>query len=278
MSGAARVGIFLLALAGLGGWSAMTFLDRLIFQPGLGRARTPVETDAEDVFLRTEDGVRIHAYWLAGEEDDRPADRAILFLHGNGGDATRRLPNAARLRDLGAHVLLLDYRGYGKSDGRPDEAGVYADARAALDHLTKDRGLPEDRIVVFGRSLGGAVAIDVVRDRGFAGLVVESTFPSIAAIARSYLGVGLDFWLGTKFASIDKVASIRCPSLVFHGSRDRVIRVALGRRLFDALPEPKRWFEIAGAKHNDTIHVGGDAYWTAWQEFLERTVPRRNPA
>ena len=262
-----------MALVALVGWSAMTFLDRLIFQPGLGKARTAEGRNAEDVFLRTEDGVRVHAYWLPGESHGRPADRAILFLHGNGGDASRRLPNADRLRGLGAHVLLLDYRGYGKSEGRPSEAGAYADARAALDYLTKDRGLSEDRIVVFGRSLGGAVAIDAVQGRAIAGLVVESTFPSIAAIARSYLGIGLDFWLATRFASIDKAGAIRCPSLVFHGSHDRVIRVGLGRRLFDAMPEPKRWFEIPGARHADTVRVGGETYWRTWREFLEQTVP-----
>ena len=130
------------ALAAAVAFGAMTLLERLIFQPGFGTPGTTEGVETEDVFLRTDDGVRVHAYWL----DAGPGiDRAILFLHGNAGDASHRVPRASRLRELGAHVLLLDYRGYGRSDGRPSEAGVYSDARAALDHLAKERSVPRSR-------------------------------------------------------------------------------------------------------------------------------------
>lgn len=269
--------LLLAILATVAALGAMTFLERLIFQPGLGgpppgfgAAQPSAEFGAEDVFLETDDGVRIHAFWLEAEAG---VDRAILFLHGNAGDASRRLSGAARLRDLGAHVLLLDYRGYGRSEGRPSEKGTYADARAGLDHLRKARRIPLPRTIVFGRSLGGAVAVHTAQGVPLAGLVVESTFPSVADVARSYLGIGFDFWLGSKFASIDKVKAIRCPVLAIHGDRDRVIRISLGRRLFAAMPGAKTWHEVAGGRHNDTPHVGGERYWDAWREFLARVVP-----
>ncbi len=140
------------AVVAIVAWGLMTFVERLIFQPGLRAARPTSGFAADDVFLETEDAVRIHAYWLEAEPE---VDRAILVLHGNAGDASRRLPNAADLRELGAHVLLVDYRGYGRSEGHPSEEGVYADARAALAYLEKERGIPAGRIIVFGRSLGG---------------------------------------------------------------------------------------------------------------------------
>jgi pimeloyl-ACP methyl ester carboxylesterase len=198
----------------------MSLLDRLVFRPGRGRSRDLATLDFrfEDAWLEAEDGVRLHAFWLP-DTSARPTERALLLLHGNAGDATRRLPNADRQRRLGADVLLLDYRGYGRSEGRPTEAGIYADARAALDHLTKQRGIAAERIVVFGSSLGSAVAVDLARGRELAGLVVESGFPDMAAIARSFIGIGFQRWLGRKLASASKITELRCPLLFVHGGR-----------------------------------------------------------
>jgi hypothetical protein len=248
----------------------MTFIERLIFQPGLRAARPTSEFVVDDVFLETEDGERIHCYWLAADPD---VDRAILFLHGNAGDASHRLPNAEQLRELGAHVLLVDYRGYGRSQGRPSEEGVYADARTALAYLEKERGIPTERTIVFGRSLGGAVAVHTTQGVPVAGLVVESTFSSVADIARTFVGVGFDFWLGRMFASVDKAHAVRSPVLAIHGDRDRVIRMALGRKLFDAFRTPKRWLVVPGGRHNDTRLVGGEPYWQAWRDFLSEVAP-----
>lgn len=250
-------------------WSRL--LDRLIFQPSPGVDLRPeaLGLAAEEIFLRSEDGVRIHAFWLPASA----ATRALLFLHGNAGNASHRLPNAAELVRLGTHVLLLDYRGYGRSEGRPSEPGVYADARAGLAYLVETRGIPESRVVVFGRSLGGAVAVDLAQDRSLAGLVLESTFPSVGAVARQVLGPAGALLAGRRFESERKIGRVRCPLLFLHGDRDEVIAFSLGRRLFDVAPAPKRFETIAGAGHNDTVEVGGPRYFDRLRRFLDEVAP-----
>jgi fermentation-respiration switch protein FrsA (DUF1100 family) len=256
------VGIIVLPLA---------LLDRLIFQPSPGVDWTPeaLGIEAESLFLEAEDGVRIHAFFLPSPG----ATRSLLFLHGNAGNASHRLPNAAELAALGANVLLLDYRGYGLSEGRPFEQGVYADARAGLEHLRGGRRVPLERVVVFGRSLGGAVAVDLAAERPLAGLILESTFTSVADMARAVIGIPLGPLIGRRFPSDEKIARVRCPILFFHGDRDRIIPFELGRRLFAVAPEPKAFETIAGAGHNDTTLVGGAPYFQRIRRFLDQVAP-----
>lgn len=252
---------------------AMTLLDRVIFQPSPGADLAPEELgiEAETLSLTTEDGVKVHAWFLPARE----RRVSLLFLHGNAGNASHRLPNAAMLAAMGADVLLIDYRGYGLSGAvSPTEKGVYADARAGLAWLTEERGIPEREIVVFGRSLGGAIAVDLARGRPLAGLVLESTFTSLADVSQGFWGVPFRFWLGHVFASIDKIGELRCPILFFHGNRDQLIPMRLGQRLFDAAPEPKHFEIIPGAGHNDVVQVGGADYLARFEKFLaEVAVP-----
>jgi fermentation-respiration switch protein FrsA (DUF1100 family) len=247
------------------------FIEGVVFQPSrstdLRAARLGIA--AEDVFLEAEDGVRIHSFYLPAHD----ARCAILFLHGNAGNASHRLPNAAELVRLGCSVLLLDYRGYGLSDGRASEAGVYADARAGLRYLTEERRFPEERIVLFGRSLGSAVAVDLAQDRDLAGVVLESSFPSIAQVGASLGGPVFRFLAGTRFDSASKISRVRAPLLFFHGDRDRVIDFSLGRSLFEAAPHPKAFETLSGAGHNDTVQVGGRPYFDRIGRFLDETVP-----
>jgi fermentation-respiration switch protein FrsA (DUF1100 family) len=169
-------------------------------------------------------------------------------------------------------VLLLDYRGYGLSEGRPSEDGVYADARAGLAYLAKTRGIPPERTVVFGRSLGGAVAVELAQERPLAGLVLESTFTSVDDMARRMLGPFARF-VGGGFASLERIPRLRAPLLFFHGDRDDIVPIDLGRALFAAAPEPKRFEVIAGAGHNDTVEVGGAAYLARLGSFFDEVAP-----
>ncbi|UCE85499.1 MAG: alpha/beta hydrolase [Deltaproteobacteria bacterium] len=270
--GLARLGATVVALC-LGIAVLSRFVDRMIFYPTPGVDLTPAElgVPAEEVFLRTADGVRIHAFYLPAPGETR----ALLFLHGNAGNASHRLPNAAALAELGTHVLLLDYRGYGRSEGSPSEAGVYADARAGLAHLVDARGFDERRIVAFGRSIGGAVAVDLAQGRALAGLVLESTFSSIGDVAASIFGgLPLGALVRGRFDSAAKIGRVRCPLLFLHGDRDRVIPIELGRRLFEIAPDPKVFEVLAGAGHNDTVLVGGRPYLERIRRFLDRVAPR----
>ncbi len=250
-------------------WSRL--VDSMIFQPSAGVDLTPEELgiEAEELFLQAEDGVRIHAWWLPSAG----ATRGLLFLHGNAGNGSHRLPNAARLAALGTHVLLLEYRGYGLSEGRPTEEGVYADARAGLRHLVRERRVPEDRVVLFGRSLGGAVAVEVAVGRSPAGLILESTFPSAADVAASFFGRPIGRLVRGRFDVASKIGRVQAPLLFFHGDRDEVVSYSLGRRLFERAREPKAFETLHGAGHNDTVDVGGAPYFARIRDFLDRVAP-----
>ena len=266
-------GALLAALFFAGGvplvWSRL--VESMIFQPTAGAELRPeqVGLEGDDVFLETEDGVRIHGFWLPAPQ----ATRALLFLHGNAGNASHRLPNAALLQRLGIHVLLLDYRGYGLSEGRASEAGVYADARAGLEHLVAVRGVSSERVVVFGRSLGGAVAVDLAQDRGLAGVILESTFTSISDVAGPHFGSALASLAGRRFDSAAKIERVRSPLLFFHGDRDEIVAYRLGQQLFELAPEPKAFETIRGAGHNDTVEVGGNAYFDRIGRFISKVAP-----
>jgi fermentation-respiration switch protein FrsA (DUF1100 family) len=247
-------------------------VDRILFQPSPGVDIRPesLGIDARELRLTSEDGVALHAFFLTG----RPTGgRALLFLHGNAGNASHRLPNAAALARLGVDVLLLDYRGYGLSQGRPSRAGVVADARAALAYLIEVRGYPPERIVLFGRSLGGAVAVAVAGDGPLGGLILESTFTSLRDMARSLAGPFGSLFVRSGFDSLAAIPRVRAPLIFFHGDRDRIVDFELGRRLYEAAPEPKAFEVIPGAGHNDTVEVGGIHYLERIGRFLDEVVP-----
>ena len=137
------------------------------------------------------------------------------------------------------------------------------------------RGFAAGRIVVFGRSLGGAIAVDLARDRELGGVILESTFSSVADIARGIGGPLLAALAGRRFDSASKIGRIRAPLLFFHGDRDEVVSIELGRRLFEAAPQPKTFEVIRGAGHNDTIEIGGHAYFDRIGRFLDEVAPPR---
>ncbi len=242
-------------------------IGSVLYHPTPGVDITPEELgiSAEDVFIETEDAVRIHAFYLPSAG----STRALLFLHGNAGNASHRLPNAMLLRQLGLNVLLLDYRGYGRSEGRPSESGLYEDARAGLAYLIESRGIPEEHIVVFGRSLGGAVAVAVAQHRRLAGVILESTFSSLSDAAGLVMGSAGRWVAKGRFDSVQRIRNQRSPLLFFHGDHDEIVSYQLGRRLYDAAPNPKRFETLQGARHNDTVEVGGRAYIARIQRFID---------
>ncbi|MBW2295353.1 MAG: alpha/beta hydrolase [Deltaproteobacteria bacterium] len=249
------------------------FIDNAVFQPspGIDLRISDLGIEGEEVYLDS-DGIRIHGFYLPTTRPRENA-RAILFLHGNAGNASHRLPNAAELTRLGIDVLLIDYRGYGMSEGTPSESGAYADARAGLSHLIEVRGIPEQRIVLFGRSLGATVAVNLARNRELAGVILESAFTSAADVVRGMMGAPMAYLVRGRFDSANKIGQIRAPLLFFHGDHDEIIDYALGRRLFELAPEPKQFETIPGAGHNDTIDVGGRPYFSRIGQFIDEVAP-----
>jgi fermentation-respiration switch protein FrsA (DUF1100 family) len=260
---ALRLALLLVALGGV----LLIFEKRLIYFPFRAHDVTPraLGLAHEELRLRTGDGVSLHGWFLPAGG----SRRVVLVCHGNAGNVSHRLDRALLMqRHLQADVLLFDYRGYGLSDGSPDEAGTYADARAAYGWL-RERGHPAERIVIFGESLGSAVALELALGAEARALVLESPFTSVPDVARAHYWF-LPVWplVRTRYENLRKVTRLRLPLLVLHGDQDEIVPFAQGRRVFDAAPEPKRFHAIRGARHNDTYLVGGEAYWQAFASFL----------
>lgn len=219
---------------------------------------------ADEVRLTTVDGVRLHGWWLRGR-----GERVLVWYHGNAGNISHRLDNAKRLIDrLGLDILLVDYRGYGLSEGRPEEAGLYRDGLAMYDEAAR-RGFPPDRIVLFGRSLGAAVAVEVGLHRRSAAVILETPFRSVPAMAREHYPFIPAALIRSRYDIEAKVANLSVPVLILHGDRDEIVPLAHARRIFDLARPPKRFYLIRGASHNDTYLVGGEEYFRAWGEFLK---------
>jgi len=223
----------------------------------------------EDCFFVTEDGVRLHAWWCRPPvQEPSSAEMVLLLFHGNAGNLSHRADMMLRLAALPVQVFIVDYRGYGRSEGRPTEAGLYRDGRAAWGYLTEEQEVPSDRVVVFGKSLGGAVAVDLAARVAPAGLVVQSSFTSVGDMAARHFPFVPRALIRTKMDSLAKIDDVTCPKLFIHSPADEVVPYSLGRRLYEAAPEPKRFHEVPGAGHNETYLVGGAAYFAAIREFV----------
>jgi fermentation-respiration switch protein FrsA (DUF1100 family) len=270
----------------------MVFEDRLIYFPARypeGRWHLPdlpvtegsTTAKVEDCYFTASDGIRLHGWFctpqrkIAGSLVSLPAAPVILWFHGNAGNITTRYEMIRFLMEIPARVFIIDYRGYGKSEGWPSEKGLYLDAEAAWEYLTNDLGVGPENIVILGKSLGGAPAIDLATKVSPAGLIVQSSFTSAADMAAAVMPVFPRFMLRTKMDSINKIRNISCPKLFIHSPGDEVVPFELGRRLFDAAPEPKQFYTVEGAHHNDTYLVGGSKYLEALRSFVQECTLSR---
>ena len=224
----------------------------------------PPGLEFEDAWFEAADGTRIHGWYVPHE---RPA-AAVLFCHGNAGNLSHRSDTLERLHgQVGASVLIFDYRGYGRSDGKPDESGVLADARAARAWLARREGIAETAVVLMGRSLGGAVAVDLAAADGARALVLESTFSSMPDVAAyHYPWLPVRRMMRSRFDSAGKIANYHGPLLQSHGDGDRIVPYEFGLRLFEVANEPKRFIPLSGFSHNVPQPP---AYYETLREFLE---------
>ena len=235
-------------------------------EPLIGATPESAGLAFEDVYVTTSDGVRVNGWYVPAEG----ATITLLWFHGNAGNLSDRVHQLRQLHDqLRVNIFMIDYRQYGRSEGEVSEAGTYLDAEAALAFLRGRPGASEHRIVYYGQSLGSAVAVELARRAPPDGLILEAPFLSIQEMARAavpLLPVGA--LISTKYDSLSKIGAIHVPLLILQGDQDEVVPYAHGRRLFAAANQPKRFYTIAGAHHNDTYLAGGEGYFDALRTFL----------
>jgi fermentation-respiration switch protein FrsA (DUF1100 family) len=248
---------------------AMMFLeDSLIYFPSVYPEGdwNPQGLSFEDAWFQAADGTRLHGWYVPKQN----ARAAVLFCHGNGGNLTHRVDTLLMLhRRIGASVLIFDYRGYGRSEGTPNEAGVLADARAARAWLAAREKCRATDVVLMGESLGGAVAVDLAARDGARALVLESTFSSLPDVAAyHYAWLPVRWAMRTRFDSVAKIGDYHGPLLQAHGDADGIVPLRFARRLFEAAAEPKQFLLLRGHDHNDPMPPQFDAALAALMDRL----------
>jgi fermentation-respiration switch protein FrsA (DUF1100 family) len=260
------IGVLFLAYFG---WAVILYnmQAKFLYRPVRDVVYTPEELglDYEDVVFKSKDGLALNGWWV-------PADDSrftVLFCHGNGGNIMHRLDSINLLNKLGLSCFIFDYRGYGKSEGKPSEEGTYLDARAAYKWLTKRKNIHADRIIIAGRSLGGSVAARLATKVRPRGLVIESSFTSYADMgARFYPYMPVRWFARFSYPTLNYVKEIHCPVLFVHSRNDEVVPFEFGLELYEAANEPKDFVEILGG-HNDGFLVAGEVYKDAWTKWVK---------
>ena len=245
--------------------------NRMVFLADMpGRALTATPGDAgfsyQDVLIMTGDGVRLHGWFVPANQ----SKATVLFLHGNAGNISHRLDSIAIFRELGLDTLIIDYRGYGQSKGKPSEQGTYADALAAWRYLVNERGIAPENIVIFGRSLGGAVASWLAAQATPGAVIIESCFTSAPDMAqRLYPFLPARLITRLKYPVKENVTQISSPLLVIHSRQDEIIPFDMGRAIHAAAPEPKSMLVLQG-DHNGGFLQSRDQYLAGLDEFLDQ--------
>ncbi len=225
--------------------------------------------NVQDVSFQSEDGIKLHGWFVASPN----ARATLLWFHGNAGNLSHRLDNIQRLLPLNINIFIFDYRGYGKSEGTPDEIGIYRDSLAAYNKVLELEGVSVDSLFLFGRSLGGICAVETALNNPARGLILESVFTSASDMSRKIFPlIPLGWAIRSKLDAIGKVPQIKLPKLVLHGDRDEIVPFDLGRKLYDAAADPKSFYTIEGAGHNDTYIMGGPGYYQALDGFISETL------
>ena len=249
---------------------------RMLYYPSKQIDQSPnqVGFKYEDVTLTTSDGVRINGWFLPC---GREATHTILFFHGNAGDISDRFEKLEVFRDLGVDTLIIDYRGYGRSDGKPNETGTYRDARAAYEYLTQQRKLAPRSIVIYGESLGSAIAADLASKEEAGGLVLEEAFTSVGDVGQKMFPFLPVRWLvRNKYDTLSKLPRSKVPLLIIHSRDDEFFDMRHAQRLLAAANEPKRLVELRGG-HNDAFLVSAPTYRAALQQYFATLKPHGAP-
>lgn len=258
--------IIIVGIFGLGIGIFLIFQSNYIYHPVRQMAAAPdsVGLQFESVSLETGDGLKLFGWFIPCEN----ARAVVLFCHGNGGNISGRLDSIEFLHRLGLDTFIFDYRGYGQSEGKPSELGTYRDVEAAWRYLVEERKIQPDRIIVFGRSLGGPIAAWLAGSHTPGALIIESTFtsvPDVAAMRHPYLPARL--LMRFKYTTAEYLSNVNCPVLIIHSRDDEMIPYECGEQLFEIAKEPKKFLEITGA-HNEGFMRSGRTYEEGLDTFI----------
>ena len=254
-----------MGLAFLNGWMYLQ-QPSMIFFPYTAIDQTPADWGLgyEEVFLDTEDGLRLHGWYIPAPG----STQALIFFHGNAGNISHRGESVAIFHQLGLNVLIPDYRGYGRSQGKPAEDGLYKDARAAWEYMSNEQGFAPEDIILFGRSLGGAVAAELATHVQPGGLILESTFSSANDMANVIFPVlSRLILIRYRFDVVSHIKRVSCPLLVLHSPRDEIIPFRLGEKIFKAATKPKYLVRMKG-DHNSGFLESQPEYGEALGTFV----------
>ncbi|MEO6974613.1 MAG: alpha/beta fold hydrolase [Gallionella sp.] len=246
-----------------------------IFEPELPLQTTPdrLGMQFEELHIPAGSGKdhgELDSWWMPANQTGAPT---LLYLHGNHINMSGNLEHTLRLHNFGFNVLLVDYRGFGKSSGGyPSEAKVYEDAEAAWQYLIKQRGVAPGQLFIYGHSLGGAIAIDLaVHHPEAAGLIAESTFTSMADMGRLvYPWLPVHLLLNQRFDSLKKISNLKIPVLLIHGTWDEKVPFRMSQQLYDAAPQPKQLILIKGGEHNNSAAIGLVEYRDTVKAFVKK--------
>ncbi|MBI4358274.1 MAG: alpha/beta hydrolase [Candidatus Omnitrophica bacterium] len=253
-------------------WLINTMIASMIFFPVREFSARPEHfgLSAEDVWCRTSDGVRIHGWLIPSGATARTTgggaseiSSCLLFFHGNADNISIRLPKAKEWVERGISVLLLDYRGYGKSEGKIDQGvNLYQDAEAAVRWLKENKNFDPSQLILYGESIGAYPAIELAVRQKFRAVILEAPFTSIKELAKKHYGLAPDFFLKDFLMDNEsKISELKSPLFILHGGDDEIVPVEMGRRLFEKAPAPKEFFAIQGAHHNDISLIGGTDFY-----------------
>lgn len=252
------------------------FQERLVYLPSRAWAATPADIGLpyEEIWFEAADGVKLSGWFVplrpAQGGAVEPARGVVLFFHGNGGNISHRLGSLEMFHRLGLSTFIIDYRGYGQSEGNPSEQGTYLDAEAAWRYLVEERQIPPAKIIVFGESLGGAVAAWLAQTHSPQALILLSTFTSIPDMgAQTYPFMPVRLLARIQYNTLARLPEINCPVLIVHGQEDEIVPYGHGQQLFEAANQPKEFLEIKGS-HNEGVIISAAQYEAGLATFAAK--------